>query len=89
MVVIAINKSQTATISAGVQVTHTVQFDHAEVYRITGGVGSCSGPTRLADIPITLKNAFTITFARLSISTIVLKTSQTIPAPPKNLHITS
>ncbi len=87
MVVIALNKSQTATISAGVQVTHTIQFNQAEVYRITGGVGSCSGPTRIADIPITLKNAFTITLPPLSISTIVLKTSQSRPLPPQNFHI--
>jgi len=88
MVIVAINKSQTATISAGLQVTHTIQFSQAEVYRITGGVGSCSGPTHIADIPITLKNAFTITLPPLSISTIVLKTSQSRPLSPQNLHIT-
>jgi len=87
IVVIAINKSQTATLSAGLQVTHTIQFSQAEVYQITGGVGICSGPTRLADIPITLKNAFTITLPPLSISTIVLKPSQPTPQSPQNLRI--
>jgi hypothetical protein len=51
-------------------------------------VGSCSGPTQIADIPITLKNAFTITLPPLSISTIVLKNSQSNPLPPENLRIT-
>lgn len=37
--VIAINKSQTGTISAGLQVTHTIQFSQAEVYQIAGGLG--------------------------------------------------
>ena len=87
MVVIALNKSLTATLSAGLQVTHTVQFSQAEVYRVTGGVGSCLGPTRMADIPITLKNALSITLPPLSISTIVLKTSQPTPLPPQNLRI--
>ena len=88
MVIVAINKSQTATISAGLQVAHTIQFSEAQVYRITGSVGSCSGPTHIADIPITLKNAFTITLPPLSISTIVLKNSQSKPLPPENLRIT-
>ena len=87
MMVIAINKSQMATISAGLQVTNTVQFGQAEVYQITGGVGSCSGPTRIADIAITLRNAFTITLPPLSISTIVLKTSQPELLPPQNLRV--
>ncbi|MCU0575125.1 MAG: hypothetical protein MUC41_19385 [Syntrophobacteraceae bacterium] len=73
IVVVVINKSQTTAINTGFQVAHTVRFDKAEVYQITGGVGSCTGPTRQADIPITLKNAFTIALPPLSISTIVLK----------------
>jgi hypothetical protein len=68
-------------------VAHTVRFDKAEVYQITGGVGSCTGPTRQADIPITLKNAFTATLHALSISTIVLKASQERLVPPANLRI--
>jgi len=87
MVIIAINKSQTTAINTGFQVAHTVRFDKAEVYQITGGVGSCTGPTRQADIPITLKNAFTATLPPLSISTIVLKASQERLFPPINLRI--
>jgi hypothetical protein len=87
MVIVAINKSQTATLSAGFQVTHSIQFSQAEVYRITGGVGSCSGPAHIADTPITLKNAFTMMLPPSSISTIVLKASQSSPLPPQHLQI--
>jgi hypothetical protein len=87
LIVIVINKSQTTAINTGFQVAHTVRFDKAEVYQITGGVGSCTGPTRQADIPITLKNAFTIALPPLSISTIVLETSQERLVPPANLRI--
>jgi len=87
MIVIAINKSQTTALNTGFQVVHTARFDKAEVYQITGGVGSCTGPTRVADIPITAKNAFTTTLPPLSISTIVLKASQEKPLPPINLRI--
>jgi len=87
MVIIAINKSQTTAINTGFQVAHTVRFDKAEVYQITGGVSSCTGPTHQADIPITLKNAFTATLPPLSISTIVLKASQERLFPPINLRI--
>jgi hypothetical protein len=41
----------------------------------------------MSDIPITLKNAFTITLPPLSISTIVLKASQERLFPPANLRI--
>jgi hypothetical protein len=87
LIVIVINKSQTTAINTGFQVAHTVRFDKAEVYQITGGVGNCTGPTRQADIPITLKNAFTIALPPLSISTIVLKGSQERRVPPANLRI--
>jgi len=87
MIIVAINKSQTTAIKTGFQVVHTVRFDKAEVYRITGGVGNCTGPTRMADIPITLKNAFTTTLPPLSISTIVLKASEERPWAPINLRI--
>jgi len=68
-------------------VFHTVRFEKAEVYQITGGVGNCTGPTRMADIPITLKNAFTTALPPLSISTIVLRASQERLIPPSNLRI--
>jgi hypothetical protein len=68
-------------------VVHTLRFDMAEVYRTTGGVGSCTGPTRMADIPITYKNAFTTMLPPLSISTIVLKASEERLFPPINLRI--
>jgi len=87
LIVIVINKSQTTAINTGFQVAHTVRFDKAEVYQITGGVGSCTGPTRQADIPITLKNAFTIALPPLSVSTIVLKASEESPARPATLRI--
>jgi hypothetical protein len=79
--------SRTAAINTGFQLAHTVRFDKAEVYQITGGVGSCTGPTRQADIPVTLKNAFTIALPALSISTVVLKGSQERLVPPANLRI--
>jgi O-glycosyl hydrolase len=87
MVIIAINKSQTTAITTGFQVVHTVRFDKAEVYQITGGVGSCTGPTRMAEIPIAVRNAFTATLPPLSISTIVLKASQERLFPSVNLRI--
>ncbi len=79
--------SRTSAISTGFQVAHTVRFDKAEVYQITGGVGTCTGPARQADIPITLKNAFTIALPALSISTIVLTGSRERLVPPANLRI--
>jgi hypothetical protein len=85
--VIAINKSQTTAVKTGFQVIHTVRFDKAEVYQITGGVGRCTGPTRTADIPIANKNAFVTTLPPLSISTFVLKAAQELPLPPIGLRL--
>lgn len=87
MILIAINKSQSTAVRTGFQVAHSVRFDKAEVYRITGGVGTCTGPARMADIPITLKNAFTTTLPPLSISILALKASQERPLRPPDLRI--
>ena len=68
MVIVCINKSDTAQ-TAGIAVTHTVQFNKAEVYQLTS---ANSTPQRQADIDITLTNAFQYTMPANSISTLVL-----------------
>jgi hypothetical protein len=76
LVVVALNKSQSAALSAGVRITHDAGFSHAEVYTVTGangGSGGCSGPTRGADLPLPATNAFAATLPPQSITVFVLK----------------
>ena len=68
MVIVCINRNASAQ-SAGIAVTHTVQFHTARVYQIT--IAS-STPQHLADINITLTNAFQFTMPAMSVSTLVL-----------------
>jgi mannan endo-1,4-beta-mannosidase len=68
MVIVCINKSDSAQ-TAGIAVTHTVQFNKAEVYQLTS---ANSTPQRQADIDITLTNAFQYNMPANSISTLVL-----------------
>jgi len=68
MVIVCINKSDSAQ-TAGIAVTHTVQFNKAEVYQLTA---ASSSPQRQADIEITLTNAFQYNMPANSISTLVL-----------------
>ena len=69
MVIVAINKNDTAT-TAGIAVTHTAQFHTAQVYQLTG---AGSSPQRVADIDITLTNAFQYTMPANSVTTLVLE----------------
>ncbi len=69
MVLVCINKTASAQ-TAGIQVTHTVRFNTAEIYVLTGG---SSTPVKLADVPITLVNAFQYSMPAYSVTTIVLK----------------
>ena len=68
MVIVCINKSDTAQ-TAGIAVTHSLQFGKAQVYELSG---TNSMPQHRADIPITLANAFQYTMPANSISTLVL-----------------
>ena len=68
MVVVAINKSDSAQ-TAGIAVTHTVQFHTAQVYTLTS---ANSVPQRQADINITLTNAFQYSMPANSVTTLVL-----------------
>jgi len=68
MVIVCINKADSAQ-TAGIAVTHTVQFSKAQVYELSG---TNSVPQHKADIPITLTNAFQYTMPANSISTLVL-----------------
>jgi hypothetical protein len=68
MVIVCINKADTAQ-TAGIAVTHSVQFGKAQVYELSG---TNSVPQHKADIPITLTNAFQYTMPANSISTLVL-----------------
>jgi hypothetical protein len=68
MVVVAINKSDSAQ-TAGIAVTHTTQFQTAQVYTLTAG---SSQPQRQADIAITLTNAFQYSMPANSVTTLVL-----------------
>ena len=68
MVVVLINRS-TAAKTAGLEITHGVQFKTAHVWRLTSG---SSTPAADADIPITLTNAFVATLPPMSVTTLVL-----------------
>jgi hypothetical protein len=68
MVLVAINKNDAAQ-TAGISVTHTVQFHTARVYVLTS---ASSMPQRGADIDITLTNAFQYTMPANSVTTLVL-----------------
>lgn len=69
MVIVCINKSNSAQ-TAGIDVTHTVAFNTAEIYTLTN---AGSQPQRQSDINITLTNAFQYTMPANSVTTIVLK----------------
>jgi hypothetical protein len=68
MVLVVINKNDSAQ-TAGIAVTHTVQFHTAQVYTLTS---ASSQPQRLGDINITLTNAFQYTMPANSVATLVL-----------------
>jgi hypothetical protein len=68
MVIVAINKNDAAQ-TAAIAVTHTAQFNRAEVYTLTS---ANSAPQRQADINITLTNAFQYTMPANSVTTLVL-----------------
>lgn len=69
MVLVVINKTNQSR-TAGIAVTHTAQFNVAEVYQLTS---ANSQPQRVSDINITLTNAFQYTMPANSVTTIVLK----------------
>jgi len=76
VVVVAINKSQTAALTVGVRVTHDALLGRAEVYRVTGvngGNGGCTGPARAPDLALAATNAFTATLPAQSITVFVLR----------------
>jgi len=68
LVIVCINKADTAQ-TAGIAVTHTVQFNTVQVYELSG---TNSVPQRKTDLPITLTNAFQYSMPANSISTLVL-----------------
>jgi hypothetical protein len=68
MMVVAINKSDAAQ-TAGIAVSHTVQFHTARVYTLTS---AASQPQRQADINISLTNAFQYEMPANSVSMLVL-----------------
>jgi hypothetical protein len=65
---VCINKNDAAR-TAGIAVTHAVQFHSARVYQLTA---ANSVPQRQADITLTLANAFQYTMPANSVSTLVL-----------------
>ncbi|MGD8926894.1 MAG: glycoside hydrolase family 44 protein, partial [Thioalkalispiraceae bacterium] len=69
MVIICINKSGAAR-TAGIDITHTAQFNKAEVYTLTS---ASSQPVRQSDVNITLTNALQYTMPPNSVTTLVLK----------------
>jgi hypothetical protein len=70
MVIVAINKNSTAK-SAGIAVTHTVQFHTAQVYTVTSTSPS-GAPVAGTPINITQTNAFQYTMPANSVTTLVL-----------------
>jgi O-glycosyl hydrolase len=69
MVIVCINKTA-STQTAGIQVTHTVRFNTAEIYTLTS---ASSQPVHQPDQNITLVNAFQYSMPAYSVMTIVLK----------------
>jgi hypothetical protein len=69
MVVVAINRT-TNLVTTGLAVTHDRRFDIAEVYRLTS---ASPDPVRVADIEISLINAFQYSMPALSVTTMVLR----------------
>jgi hypothetical protein len=69
MVVVAINKTGAAQ-TAGLTVSHGVEFATAEVYRLTS---AAPAPVRGADVTITEVNAFAIELPAMSVTTLVLR----------------
>jgi len=68
MVLVCINKADTAQ-TAGIAVSHTVQFHTAKVYVLTS---ANSAPQAQADISLTLINAFQYSMPANSVTTLVL-----------------
>ena len=68
MVLVCINKADVDQ-TAGIAVSHTVQFHTAKVYRLSEVT---SAPQALADINLTLTNAFQYTMPANSVTTLVL-----------------
>lgn len=85
VVIVAINKSLTSALNTGLQITHTVRFATAQVWQVTGtnggttgttgttAAGTCTGPTRKADVALSLTNALNLTLPAQSITVVVLK----------------
>jgi hypothetical protein len=69
MVVVAINR-MTSVVTTGLAVTHDRRFDIAEVYQLTS---ASANPVRVADIEISLINAFQYSMPALSVTTMVLR----------------
>ena len=70
MVIVAINKNATAK-TAGIAVTHTVRFNTAQVYVVTG-TSPAGAPVAGPAINITQTNAFQYTMPAYSVTTLVL-----------------
>ena len=70
MVIVAINKSA-AAMTAGIAVTHTVQFHTAQVFTVTS-TSPAGAPVAQAPINITQTNAFQYSMPANSVTTLVL-----------------
>jgi hypothetical protein len=70
MVIVAINKNATSR-TAGISVTHTVQFHTAHVYTVTSA-STAGAPAAGATIDLTQTNAFQYTMPAYSVTTLVL-----------------
>ena len=70
MVIVAINKSDRA-MTAGIAVTHTVQFHTAQVFTVTSA-SPAGAPVAQAPINITQTNAFQYSMPANSVTTLVL-----------------
>jgi len=74
-VIVAINKTLTTSLNVGLQVKFAAPaLTTYDAYRVTGKIGSCTGPTRVAtNTAITGVNAFNATLPPQSITVFVLK----------------
>lgn len=72
IVLVAINKSE-QPVDAAVSIASALAWGRAEVWLLTGGVGTCTGPERVSgELPLE-RNAFTLRLPPLSVATVVVR----------------
>ncbi len=72
LVLVIVNRSE-QPVDASIELSSAVQYARAEAWRVTGGIGACTGPERTpGEIPVE-RNALVASLPPLSISTVVVR----------------